>query len=348
MEKPLAEVGGNSSRRIAITLLSPHNHAQEVQVTNNLLLAFLEEEYTVDSCDKYFDRLSDKFAPADISFAWEGTDSRYTLLLAENNTFSHAKQYTVTTNMLFLNGLKGNTTYYWKVWGNGTTSDVYTFTTAATPRTVSIEGVTNSRDMGGWKTADGGWIKQGVLFRTALLDGITPRGIAYCLKELQIKTELDLRRPDEGSAGTCFLGKTVQYINISSPHYGVNDGNIFLKSNHAPLREILHIFAEEANYPILFHCAGGRDRTGTIAFLLQALCGMREEDICREYDLSFFSANGETTPSEMHNRFFLSLITGMKAYSTGTWQQNVVQYCLDIGITESELKAIRKNLIEFC
>ncbi|MBQ8684149.1 MAG: tyrosine-protein phosphatase [Clostridia bacterium] len=333
--------------KVEIALKTPANGTKNVQITNDLILSFVSEEYTLTGCDKYFDLLSDKYAPAKVTFAWEGDDSSYTLLLAENNRFANAEAYTVTGKSLVLDGLKGGTTYYWKVWGDKVKSDVYSFTTAATPRTVYIEGVTNTRDMGGWKTADGGRMKQGMLFRTGLLDNITQKGIDYSLNVLKVKTELDLRKPDEGNSGTSSLGPTVNYINISSPYYGQSDGSIYLESNHAALVKIMRVFADEDNYPILFHCSVGRDRTGTVAFLLQALCGMSEEDIFREYDLSFFSANGDHKPSVMHSNFFLPLVKGIDKYSTGNWQQNVTKYLLDIGMTEAELAAIKKNLIEY-
>lgn len=333
--------------KVEIALTSPRNSAKDVQITNDLILSFIAEEYNLNCCDKYFDLLSDKYAPVDITFTWDGDDSRYTLLLAENSAFTNAQKYAVTTEKLVLSGLKGGTTYYWKVWGDKVKSDVYTFTTAATPRTVYIEGVTNTRDMGGWKTADGGRMKQGMLFRTGLLDNITQKGVDYCLNELYIKTELDLRKPNEGNSGASSLGTTVQYINISSPYYGQSEGSIYLESNHEALVKIMRVFADESNYPILFHCSVGRDRTGTVAFLLQALCGMSEEDIFREYDLSFFSANGDHAPSVMHANFFLPLVKGIDKYGTGNWQQNVTKYLLDIGMTEAELAAIKKNLIEY-
>jgi hypothetical protein len=50
---------------------------------------------------------------------------------------------------------------------------------------------------------------------------------------------------------------------------------------------------------VVFHCGGGRDRTGLVALLLLALAGVEHEAIVRDYELSFermrayYAARGE-------------------------------------------------------
>ena len=114
------------------------------------------------------------------------------------------------------------------------------------------------------------------------------------------------------------------------------------------VRDIMAVFAEADNYPIAFHCAIGRDRTGTIAFLLGALCGMREEDLCREYDISFFAGLDSSTPSRMHQVAFTPLLNRMKNYKDANLSlaQNVRQYLLDIGLTQTQVDNIYNILVE--
>ena len=39
------------------------------------------------------------------------------------------------------------------------------------------------------------------------------------------------------------------------------------------------MFLDPANYPIDFHCIAGQDRTGAVAFILNALLGVEEEEL---------------------------------------------------------------------
>lgn len=334
-----------TEQTVTIQLTEPKNGATKVQITNDLVLSYLRQPFAIDACDPYFDLEKDKFQPAEIVFSWEGDGEADTLYLAVDEAFTDPWCYPVSGESLTLDGLMGNTTYYWKVTGEEGASEVFSFTTAATPRTVNIDGVTNSRDMGGWETEDGQVLKQGIVYRTATLDKITDEGIAYCRDVLRIRTELDLRKADEGNAGVSPLGADVNYIQISSPYYGASTGNIYDPANYEALRQILQVFADADNYPILFHCTVGRDRTGTVAFVLQALCGMGRDAIFQEYDLSLFSANGDHKPSVMHKNFFVPLYRGMTQRGDGTLQENTVQYCLEIGLTMEEINAIRANLL---
>ena len=43
--------------------------------------------------------------------------------------------------------------------------------------------------------------------------------------------------------------------------------------------------------PVYFHCSVGADRTGSIAFLIGALCGMSEDQLAKEFELTSFSAD---------------------------------------------------------
>ena len=325
-----------------IRLISPSDGQTEIETTNRLVRRFVSENYTLKCCDKYFDLVSDKYAPQEIEFRWEGR-GKYIFYLSENKDFTDPYTVACDACSLSLGGLKTGTEYFWKVSGDVCESEIFSFTTAHGPRTVYIDGVTNSRDIGGWDGINGG-IRQGRVFRTAYLDKITDEGIRYCREFLKIRTELDLRADDEGNRKT--LGHDVSYINISSAYYA-GDHSIYDRENYEATNRILEIFADKDNYPILVHCTVGRDRTGTIAFLLEALCGMSEDDIYREYDLSFFSANGDHEPSLMHKNFFNQLYVGLYRYvQGGALSDNARRYCLDIGLTERQIDAIIANLTE--
>ena len=40
-----------------------------------------------------------------------------------------------------------------------------------------------------------------------------------------------------------------------------------------------------------FHCHGGSDRTGTLAFLLEGLLGVSESDLSKDFELTYYSGS---------------------------------------------------------
>jgi protein-tyrosine phosphatase len=56
------------------------------------------------------------------------------------------------------------------------------------------------------------------------------------------------------------------------------------------IRQVLEILADEDNAPAVFHCAGGKDRTGLIAALVLSLVGVSEEDIVADFALTGLAA----------------------------------------------------------
>ncbi|NIY15095.1 MAG: hypothetical protein GWM98_09415, partial [Nitrospinaceae bacterium] len=57
--------------------------------------------------------------------------------------------------------------------------------------------------------------------------------------------------------------------------------------------KIFQVFADRENYPVLFHCVGGADRGGTVAFLLNGLLGKDREHLIRDFELTTLSVWGE-------------------------------------------------------
>lgn len=334
---------------------SPKNGTASVQITNEELSEFLSKKWTSDLCDDYHEEGWAHYEPCYVDFKWQGEAN--TFMLSKNADMSDCVYYECEGDSFYLRGLNAATTYYWQVSNGEDKSEIASFTTAKTVRTVYIGGVTNSRDMGGWSVYDEegnvcGSIKQDMLFRSATLDDISEAGMEYLTKELKVKTELDLRGESETYNRPIIDG--VNYINISCPQYAYSGMGIFEFGDRQGIntvdavRDIISVFADANNYPINFHCAIGRDRTGTIAFLLGALCGMSEEDLCREYDISFFAGLDSSTPSQMHQKAFMPLVNRMKNYSgeSDSLAYNTRKYLLDIGITEAQIDAIYDILVE--
>ena len=341
-------------KNLNIILTSPENGAENVMTANQLVNMFMDESYAFGTDDPYsaFTGLPSGGAQTKpVTFRWENQEgtSADNLHLALNPEFDGEWTFPVTGNQMEIDSLMGGTTYFWKVTGaDGATSDVFSFTTADVPRIVRIDGVSNCRDLGGWRTEDGGRMRQGIVYRTATLDDITEEGVKFCRDFLRIKTELDLRNEGEGTAGATLLGEGVNYIRISPPYY-VDDGHgLYDKGYTEGMRQIFAVFADPDNYPILFHCSAGVDRTGSVAFLISALCGMNQEDICHEHDLSliqFLPAGHKDTLIDHYSRLFNPMYQSLVDRGGGTLKQNTEQYCRDIGVSDAEIQAIQRTLI---
>ena len=55
------------------------------------------------------------------------------------------------------------------------------------------------------------------------------------------------------------------------------------------IREIIGWLGQDK--VVYFHCAGGADRTGTLAFLIEALLGVSESDLSKDYELTSFDGS---------------------------------------------------------
>jgi len=61
---------------------------------------------------------------------------------------------------------------------------------------------------------------------------------------------------------------------------------ILIDKSTDAIAETLRVFADERNYPIMMHCTHGKDRTGIISFLLEAICDVSIQDITADYQVS--------------------------------------------------------------
>jgi protein-tyrosine phosphatase len=220
-------------------------------------------------------------------------------------------------------------------------------TTAAAPRNLYVDGVTNVRDLGGWKAGDK-TVKQGLVYRGGRLNEdevevpvpeITAEGIETFTKVLGIRTELDLRRLSDNEVG----GITESVVP------GVNYVLVDLNSGTKPdvtkneVRQIFELFADPDAYPIYFHCSIGTDRTGMIAAMLNGLLGVSEDDLCRDY---LFSNFGNIGSARQLNTIETDVLSKLKRYEGDTLQQSIETYLLSCGITAEQIAAIRGMLLE--
>ena len=326
-----------------------------VPILSDVIRNFCLEYENPGTADKYANG-RENYYPAPAVLTWEcAKDAEYYIVGVSDTKDiefegSEGTRYFVTVNgSVSVPELFAGKKYYYRVFAvNGSevlASVVFSFTTEDLRRTVVIDGVSNTRDLGGAKAMNGKRVKQGIVYRGAAIDGITSRGRVDFLEKLGIKTEIDLRTGTEVSP----LHKEINVVSVKAPMYVYNEMGIDVPEYQPELAREIKTFADPDNYPIYFHCAIGRDRTGTLACLLELLLGVSEEDIRKEYVISFLSsagfADGVVLPSG-HVANIDNLFNYLKGYGKGNITKNTEKFLMDIGVTREEIDAIRANMLE--
>ena len=164
---------------------------------------------------------------------------------------------------------------------------------------------------------------------------------AYLLGFLGIKTDIDFRDDWECYGMTeSPLGDDVKWC-----HYSWIDpyGGIVSPNGRASAARAFTELLKPSNYPIVFHCIGGVDRTGTFAFMLNALLGVDEEELVRDYEMSFIKGAGV---DKIHYGWFDSLLKATHALPGNTLADKFKQYFISLGFTEAQVDKVREFLLE--
>ena len=255
---------------------------------------------TFDNCKTYTDGYTANDAPQPVTLSWDADEKGpYTVRIGEKPDLSDAITFTTDAHTLDVFNLKLNTRYYVSV---GDAPPASFVTADAPPRNLSVGGVINVRDLGGWKTSDGKRVRQGMLYRTSALDYysedekvmkplIDAAGIRTLKDTLGVKTEIDLRVDHEGDRGYPPEGKTESVLGegVRYLHCPILLGAENYLSSIDSLHAVFETLADESNYPVAYHCAVGADRTGSISYLILGLLGVPYDDMMRDYMWTNFS-----------------------------------------------------------
>jgi hypothetical protein len=96
--------------------------------------------------------------------------------------------------------------------------------------------------------------------------------------------------------------------------------------------------------PVIFNCSLGRDRTGTIAFLILALLGVARADIDKDYELSSFSALN--TPCSRTRGDYREVATYLATMGGSNLRDNAVWWFIKAGFSLAELNAFRSAMTD--
>ncbi len=299
--------------------------------------------------------------PQAVAFVWDGFKTRkeqvrFRIWREEDDVCICDTNFLyLTTGRFEWDNFRVGTAYRWGLDVKGKGSATSRFVTEdVPPRLIRVPGVPNLRDLGGWKTADGRRVRQGLLYRSANLcenaaeckerpprTRLTPATCHYMTNALGIRTELDLRSPKEceGLVGSP-LGPSVRRVEISSASYGQMDQP---RAKEALLKG-LRLVADERNLPLLFHCSGGRDRTGTLAFIVNGLLGVSPDDLARDWDATAIWDNERDWFNR--NNSYAALLAVMEKHPGKTLNERIESYVKSIGFGDDEIARLRDLLLE--
>ncbi len=249
-----------------------------------------------------------------------------------------------------------DTHYYFRVSvqvASGVTlTDSGEFQTEASLRFMNLDGASNVRDIGGWKTESGKTIQYGLLYRGGEIDGgkntghadfcLTKKGIEQ-LRALGIKMDMDLRSESNKVSEFSILGQDVKRNFYNAAQYQ----SICDESNASKIEKIFHDLANPNNYPIYLHCTHGVDRAGSTTLILEALLGVSKADLIRDYELSAFYHNYAHVNREMENGGnVLALIERLESYDGETLADKTATFLMSVGISQEEIDTIRSILLK--
>ena len=229
--------------------------------------------------------------------------------------------------------------------------------------TLKGEGARNCRDLGGWKTLDGKTIKYRKVYRGGRLNEkwtpypLNEQGQKEVLFE-GIGAQLDLRGNSD-----VIHEPAVEGLLHCSPV--IEQGGKTMLVNDAAKTTECFLFVVNGvrqGKPVHFHCSLGRDRTGTLSILLMGLLGVREGDIAKEYELTYFAPVGYSVSSSDKQSNTKPIFKNTRkewVYSDvvpyfwelagegGTFAQGVENYLLNVaGVDQKDIDDFRSLMLE--
>jgi hypothetical protein len=305
----------------------------------------------------YYQAVNSQWAPVQIQWKFDATGARKFLVeYATKEDFSDAisEEVGATKRSIDVYNLYKATTYYVRVTAlNGKKEALYTAngsfdTTDLGPRFMKVDDVRNVRDLGGYTTADGKRLAQGIAYRGGCLTippnngqmhQISEDGKAYMSEVMGIKTEIDFRTAQESGItlqqGSVIPGASLHYLTINGY------GDLFKGWYDEEMQQFFTMLADVNNYPFYIHCTGGADRTGTVICVLHALLGVSDLECLQGYELTSFSSYGLRDAQGNYQNECANFLEKFNAYAGDTMQEKAETWVRSICVTQAQIDSIK-------
>ncbi|MGI9275411.1 MAG: tyrosine-protein phosphatase [Endozoicomonas sp.] len=202
-------------------------------------------------------------------------------------------------------------------------------------RHIPLDNVHNLRTLGGIRTADGRQLKAGMLYRSDAISDLT-RADLDRLALLSLNVVSDFRsveerlvEPDQLPPGDAQLSlRPLGVMGDTDRHELLKSLSQFrsaqesiawmsalyrsMVSTFTPVfRDWLHSLLNEDQYPQLYHCTSGKDRTGGATALLLKILGVSDDMVREDFLLSNDLLGGRIEVRLSNTPFYSQLIRGL-------------------------------------
>jgi protein-tyrosine phosphatase len=248
-------------------------------------------------------------------------------------------------------------------------------------RDLAWDGCLNVRDLGGLATDDGRRTRPGVLIRADNVGGLSPAGWR-ALEEHGVRRVVDLRWPrevaddpprevdvevvhvsvlgpafDDGSEYIAQLDEHLDSVDDVTDHYAWSYVD-FLERYRDGFGRAVAAIADAPEGPVVFHCAGGKDRTGLIAALVLRTAGVAIDEVGADYALSeanlapsrteWIAALTDEVVRRRHEKLSRTPAEAMVRVVAEIEERygSVQDYLRTAGVTDTQLTRIRELLLD--
>lgn len=224
-------------------------------------------------------------------------------------------------------------------------------------RRLNFTSTYNTRDLGGYPLAGGGYTRYGRFFRSDVPASLLDTETDY-LRQHHIHTIVDLRSPEECERTPCFLADKPGFsyhhcpmlVTFSTREEEVPVNYLKLFQDTAVVHRMMALFAD-TDTAVLYHCAAGKDRTGVVSALLLALAGVPMVDILADYEVSYTYVRPKVHQLHKDHPSIPAWVGRSKPkYLEGFFaafleeHRSVENYLLHIGLSQGQIGAIRSKL----
>jgi protein-tyrosine phosphatase len=179
-------------------------------------------------------------------------------------------------------------------------------------RVIHLKGTTNTRDIGGYPTADHRTLRWRQIIRSENLSRLTASDFQQ-LEQMGVKTVVDLRTEREheqsptvwqgehpprfyhlpiGDAHNDWFNaqrkmiKGNRFTEKESLEHMVEGYRMIVEEGPSSFRQLMDLVLDQSNWPILIHCNAGKDRAGVAAALIMEALGVDRQTIMDDFLLT--------------------------------------------------------------